>query len=1179
MRIIFPNSLGLAPESRVDFWNYESNGAGWYLYGQGAVTRDGRQVMPDPGVELQSMHCLSFMTSASEAVAAGMTPGNGARDGDPVDLSTGLFLYERTDMVLPDVIPIVLSRTYRQMDTRSRSFGIGMAHPYEMFIAGDSNTYGDLILPDGGRIRYNRDTTRTDGVWGEHTSTPTVFYKSTLTYNTTREPAGWDIKFRDGSIYRFDVIVGRFGFPGSATLSGIEDRYGNKLTITGNKIISPNGRWIEFTRNAGGQIAQAKDNTGRIVTYTYDANYRLWKVTDPNEGVTEYSYDAAGRMLSIKDAREIVYLTNEYDSNGRVFKQTQADQSVYQFAYTLDASGKIIQTDVTDPRLNVRRTTFNASGYTLTDTFALGKPEQQVFTYERQSGTNLVVGITDPLLRQTTLSYGAGGNVTAITRLAGTADAVTTTITYEPRFNQVASVTAPLNHTTTYAYNGRGKLSSVTDALGHKTVFGYDPAAQLTSVRDALGNTTRFNYEAGTVVEVIDPLGLKSKNELDGAGRVTRKISPLGVATSSQYNDFNQPTQGTDPSQGLTGFVYDPNGNLLSVTDARQGVTSYTYDSMNRVKKQRDPLLHDESYEYNEVGDLRQVTDRKGQITSYTYDALNRLKQVTFADASTVTCTYDAGNRTTQVVDSQSGTLTYGYDNFDRLTSETSAQGTVSYTYDAAGRRSTMTVAGQPTVNYTYDDGNRLTQITQGSATVIIGYDDLGRRTSLTMPNGMTTVYGYDAASHLTSLTYKRNTVVLGNLTYEYDGAGRRTKTGGSYARAVAPQSLSSATYNAANQQTDFNGQSLTYDLNGNLTNDGANTYTWNARNQLVSISGSVNATFQYDAAGRRSSKNVNSTATNYLYDGDNIVQELSGTTPTVNLLNGGLDEFFSRSDAAGAWSPITDGLGSTLALGDSSGTIQSEYTYGAFGGTARNGATNTNASQYTGRENDQTGLYYYRNRYYLPRQQRFISEDPIGFGGGDVNLYAYVGNSAINFGDPLGLKIEVIIWKSSFHHFPKSLFGHVSYEIDGVSYSWEGDGWRKPAGESIQTYLADNQQWRSGTGFELDFGSEEANERFKDAIKGGYNDPRLIPIIGSDQAGYSILGNNCGHAFARACNKNGRLPENDCVTPFCHNVYILTALTPYIKGIHPYPQLGGRSYSPPPTPSPRCWGGGARGC
>ena len=108
---------------------------------------------------------------------------------------------------------------------------------------------------------------------------------------------------------------------------------------------------------------------------------------------------------------------------------------------------------------------------------------------------------------------------------------------------------------------------------------------------------------------------------------------------------------------------------------------------------------------------------------------------------------------------------------------------------------------------------------------------------------------------------------------------------GGSFARSFTPPTLSAATYNASNQQLGFGIQTLTYDLNGNLTSDGANTYTWDARDRLMSISGpGVSANFQYDAAGRRSSKTVNGTTTSFLYDGSNIVQEQSTSLGNANL-------------------------------------------------------------------------------------------------------------------------------------------------------------------------------------------------------------------------------------------------------------------------------------------------------
>jgi RHS repeat-associated protein len=422
------------------------------------------------------------------------------------------------------------------------------------------------------------------------------------------------------------------------------------------------------------------------------------------------------------------------------------------------------------------------------------------------------------------------------------------------------------------------------------------------------------------------------------------------------------------------------------------------------VATRTDPLQKQASYGYDKNDHLTQVTDRKQQVTGYQYDDLERLSVVTFQDGSTITYTYDAGDRLTQIADSANGTMTRGYDNFDRLTSETTPQGSLSYTYDADGRRATMTVAGQPAVTYGYDNAHRLTSITQGTSVVSITYDDADRRSTLTYPNGIVATYGYDNANQLTSLAYTLNSNPVGDLTYTYDLAGQRISVGGSWARTGLPQALTSATYDAGNRLLTWGSLVFSYDAHGNLASDGLTSYTWNARNQLVVTSGGVSASFAYDAFGRRRSKTTAGT-TSFLYDGVNLVQELTGGTPTANLLPGlDIDEIFVRTDSNGASAFLTDGLGSTLALVDTSGVVQAQYTFDPFGTTTVSGPTSTNAVQFTGRENDGTGLYFYRARFYSPRLQRFISEDPIGFGGGDVNLHAYASNSPTNLTDPVGL-------------------------------------------------------------------------------------------------------------------------------------------------------------------------------
>jgi RHS repeat-associated protein len=536
-------------------------------------------------------------------------------------------------------------------------------------------------------------------------------------------------------------------------------------------------------------------------------------------------------------------------------------------------------------------------------------------------------------------------------------------------------------------------------------------------VTTPLSKTTSFGYDRGDLVSVETPLGHVSTRYTDGVGRVVRQADGLGAVTTFEYNALNQVTKRIDPRGGETTFTYDSNGNLLTLTDARGKVTTWTYNNMDRIATRTDPLNRPESFTYDLRGNLIMWTDRKGQITTYTYDSLDRHTFVGFGTtgtpptySSTITTTYDAGDRPTSIVDSVAGTVSRTYDLFDRMTQEVTPEGTINYTHDAANRRATMTVAGQAAITYTYDNANRLTDITQGTAAVTIAYNDENRRTSVTLPNGIAMEYGYDDDSQLSGLTYKLSGSTIGTLVYTYDANGQRESVGGTYARTALPAALTSASYDDANQIATWGGISFAYDSNGNLTSDGTTSYTWNARNQLASFSGPVNASFGYDGVARRRSKTISGTTTQFLYDEWNPVQELSGGTPAVNLLTGlAVDEYYTRTDSAGVRNYLTDALGSTLALTDGSGTVQTSYTYEPFGKVATSGGATSNSFAFTGRELDVTSFSFHRARYYDARLQRFLTEDPMGyFGHGTppldaTNRYSYARQNPVNFVDPDG--------------------------------------------------------------------------------------------------------------------------------------------------------------------------------
>lgn len=1047
-QIIYPNYNHLAAGQRVDFWNYDAHDRGWYVYGRGTVTKDATQVVPDPSVRVWEF--TGAMISSSGAPPSrgphpsggppGRGPGNpnnpgpGGPDGpggpgnpdgpggpngpggpgdpnkgggEPVDLATGVFVRTDTDLLLNDVVPFSLDRTYRQGDSNSYSFGVGATAPWDMRLWSIHNyTELELVMPDGGRVHFERISSGysfADAVY-RSTGVAGAYRGATVSYNAGE----WDLVRRDGITYIFGDVAG---------LQAIRDRFGNTTKFihasgqTGNvlQVVSSSGRWIRLTYDGSNRVTQAVDNGGREVAYTYSSG-RLATVTDPEGRVRSFAYDSADEMTSVTNGRSITTLQNTYDANGRVAQQTLANGGRFTFDYALDSSGNVTATTVTDPRGNETKTSFDAGGYPVEEIRGLGSADEQTWTTARQSGTGRLTSTIDPLGRETTYQYNSVGDLTSVTRMAGTSQAKTTTYTYESTYGAMTSVTDPLGHTTTFGRGSHGELTAVTDPLGHVTTQTYRSNGQLSSVTNALGKTSRLAYFAGMAVSSADPLGRITRWFVDPVGRTVAATVPDGQKALVQYDDDDEPTKVTDPDGAQTRMTYDDAGNQTSVTDANGHATTTVYDSSNRPTSQTDALAAAETYTYDYGGDMTQRTDRKGQVTKYTYDALDRLTQVrygvvgTSAD-STVTNTYDDANRLVEIDDSANGTARSTYDDFDRLTEQSGPQGTVSYTYDDAGRRSTMSAAGVDETSYTYDNANRLTAVARGSQTASFAYDDANRMTSKRLPDGVTGAYVYDDAGQLSSITYNNGSTAIGDLDYAYDGQGATIATWGSLARLALPAAMSSATYDAANEQVTRGGTTLTYDADGELTSDGTTSYTWNARNQLTATSATgTSATFAYDPMGRRSSRTLGGTTTSYLYDGDDAVKETTGTSTATMLDALGADQHLARTTTVGTENLITDAVGSTVALADGTGAVATSYTYTPFGKPSASGTSSSNPYKFTGREDDGTGLQFSRARYYSPDAPGFVSRDPLGAAGSGVNLYAYVGGDPLDITDPTGL-------------------------------------------------------------------------------------------------------------------------------------------------------------------------------
>ena len=164
---------------------------------------------------------------------------------------------------------------------------------------------------------------------------------------------------------------------------------------------------------------------------------------------------------------------------------------------------------------------------------------------------------------------------------------------------------------------------------------------------------------------------------------------------------------------------------------------------------------------------------------------------------------------------------------------------------------------------------------------------------------------------------------------------------------------------------------------------------------------------FKYDPFGRRIYKSSSSATSVYAYDGDNLIEEANATGGVVARYEQtqNIDEPMAMLRSSTTSYYHADGLGSVTSLSNGAGSIANTYTYDSFGKLTASTGSLVNPFQYTGRESDsETGLYYYRARYYDSTLGSFISEDPIGFDSGDVGLYAYVNGDPLNYTDPVGL-------------------------------------------------------------------------------------------------------------------------------------------------------------------------------
>ena len=527
---------------------------------------------------------------------------------------------------------------------------------------------------------------------------------------------------------------------------------------------------------------------------------------------------------------------------------------------------------------------------------------------------------------------------------------------------------------TKYVYDTKNRLISYTDPEGRTETYTYDCNSNLTKTVDKNGNTLKNTYD--------------NKNRLTERTAKEKKTGKETVHTY-RYNAY-----GDVAVQDDTQFVYgDVSGQVTKettkLTKNKDVVKNYTYDSNGNkstfsVKAGEDTKLS-LSYEYDGSSRLISVKDSEGnRAVSYAYDTEGSLSERQAANGLKTTYGYDYQNRLTSmtnetgkgVVSKYSSTYLKNGQKAEEVSTVMDKKGkstkkTAAYTYDMLGRITRETKTGREDISYTYDANNNRKQMTIGNKTTAYQYnknDELLRTDTL----------------HTDT---EKNDVVI----YKNDKNGNQLAT---VNRSEIPTEAKDTSYIDVDVTLGDN------QLNDNVVNH------YNALNQLTeTLTKNYKVSFTYDAEGLRTGKTVNGEKTIYVWDGEQVVMELSkGGAVQKRYIRGNDLVYADKGENTEKTYYVTDMHGNVVQLLDESGNVTKTYEYDSFGNEVKPEKKDENPYRYCGEYYDkETEEVYLRARYYEPGVGRFITRDTYT-GESDeplsLHLYTYCANDGVNYVD-----------------------------------------------------------------------------------------------------------------------------------------------------------------------------------
>lgn len=495
---------------------------------------------------------------------------------DPVNLSTGNFVYQKTDLTILGAHPLSFCRFYNAMDKRKGVFGRGWRHNFEssLLIEGEEIT---LIGKDGREEKFKKES--------EH------FYRSSVTgkQNLHTIADGYRCMDAKGNVHTYDQS-GRLMEVLPAEGGRIVCQYEGDLLV---RVMTEAGDSLEFVYERG-SLCKISDHTGRAAVFGYDEKSRLTRVEDPCGGIIQYTYGRTGRIETIRDGEGIATVVNEYAGDRRITKQTFPDGGIATYEYK-DKKNRLIYTQP-----NGNRKIYISDGR-MRHTVTIHEDGTEYYEYD---GDNRCTAYIDKNQNRTSYEYDCRGNVVKVCDALGQEKCM--------------------------EYDAFGKLTRVSYEDGSEKRAVYDSKGRITEVSDEMGAKIRICYESQErTVEIQLPDGSAEEIRYDSRGNIIGIYYPDGRKLSYGYDELNRAVWSKDGNENITKYQYDPCGRLTVLENPEGFCRTFDYNARGDLVRRKNFDGGILKAEYGTDGRLCRVIDEKGGMTSYAYDLMGNITSVT----------------------------------------------------------------------------------------------------------------------------------------------------------------------------------------------------------------------------------------------------------------------------------------------------------------------------------------------------------------------------------------------------------------------------------------------------------------------------------------------------------------------------------------------------------------------